>query len=112
MNYLLTLCLVIVFTSLSVTTVADSKPNFIFFFPDTLRAESFNSYGNTVPNVTPNFDAFAKTGTRFEQAHVAHTQCSPSRCMSCIPSSLLLVNYLYILPSKLSVYCMYVCKHI
>ena len=57
----------------------DSRPNLLFFFPDTLRAESFNSYGNTVPNVTPNFDRFAKSGTRFEQAHVMHTQCSPSR---------------------------------
>jgi arylsulfatase A-like enzyme len=56
------------------------RPNMIFFFPDTLRAESFNSYGNTVPDVTPNFQAFAKEGTRFEQAHVMHTQCSPSRC--------------------------------
>ena len=56
------------------------RPNIIFFFPDTLRAESFNSYGNTVPDVTPNFQAFAKEGTRFEQAHVMHTQCSPSRC--------------------------------
>merc|ERR1711991_741485 len=56
------------------------RPNMIFFFPDTLRAESFNSYGNTVPNVTPNFKSFAESGVRFEQAHVMHTQCSPSRC--------------------------------
>ena len=58
----------------------EKRPNLIFFFPDTLRAESFNSYGNTVPNLTPNFQAFGKEGTRFEQAHVMHTQCSPSRC--------------------------------
>ena len=38
---------------------AAQRPNFIFFFPDTLRAESFNSYGSSVPGVTPNFDAFA-----------------------------------------------------
>eukprot|EP00051_Salpingoeca_urceolata_P014020 m.177673 g.177673 ORF g.177673 m.177673 type:complete len:625 (-) comp17969_c0_seq3:169-2043(-) len=56
------------------------RPNFIFVFPDTLRAESFNGYGNPVQNVTPNLDRFAKTGVRFDQAHVMHTQCSPSRC--------------------------------
>lgn len=55
------------------------QPNLVFFFPDTLRAESFNSYGNKVPGVTPVFDAFAAEGTRFEQTHVMHTQCSPSR---------------------------------
>ena len=57
----------------------DTRPNIIFYLPDTLRAESFNAYGNKVPSVTPNFDAFAKTGTLFEQCHVPHTQCSPSR---------------------------------
>ena len=62
------------------TNLNEKRPNLIFFFPDTLRAESFNSYGNTVPNLTPNFQAFGKEGTRFEQAHVMHTQCSPSRC--------------------------------
>lgn len=56
-----------------------ARPNFVFSFPDTLRAESFNGYG--VPlDVTPNLARFAETGTRFEQAHVMHTQCSPSRC--------------------------------
>ena len=36
-----------------------------------VRAESFSSYGNPLPT-TPNLDAFAKTGVRFEQAHVQH----------------------------------------
>ncbi|EDQ87261.1 uncharacterized protein MONBRDRAFT_27473 [Monosiga brevicollis MX1] len=55
-------------------------PNFIFVFPDTLRAESFGAYGNPFPNVSPNLDKFAEEGVRFNQAHVMHTQCSPSRC--------------------------------
>ena len=53
------------------------RPNFVFFFPDTLRAESFGSYGapplNKKLNVTPHFDKFAETGTLFEQAHVMHS---------------------------------------
>ena len=54
------------------------RMNFVYMFPDTLRAESFSSYGNPL-QTTPNLDAFAKTGVRFEQAHVQHTQCTPSR---------------------------------
>merc|ERR1719158_406581 len=54
------------------------KMNFVFMFPDTLRAESFSSYGNPL-ETTPNLDKFAETGVRFDQTHVMHTQCSPSR---------------------------------
>merc|ERR1719326_1456483 len=54
------------------------RMNIVFMFPDTLRAESFSSYGNPL-ETTPNLDAFAKSGVRFEQTHVMHTQCSPSR---------------------------------
>lgn len=52
--------------------------NFVFMFPDTLRAEAFSSYGNPLAT-TPNLDKFAETGVRFAQTHVMHTQCSPSR---------------------------------
>lgn len=52
--------------------------NFVFMFPDTLRAESFSSYGMAL-KTTPNLDKFAETAVRFEQAHVLHTQCTPSR---------------------------------
>ena len=50
-----------------------TRPNLVFFFPDTLRAESFNCYGNEVQGLTPNFDRFAETGTLFEQAHVMNS---------------------------------------
>ncbi|NOZ26888.1 MAG: sulfatase-like hydrolase/transferase [Chloroflexi bacterium] len=53
--------------------------NFIFFMPDELRAESVGCYGH--PNaVTPNMDALAAEGVRFDQCHVQHPVCSPSRC--------------------------------
>ena len=57
----------------------DTRPNIVLFYPDTLRAESHGAYGLKLPGLTPHFDAFSKTGTLFQQAHVAHTQCSPSR---------------------------------
>jgi arylsulfatase A-like enzyme len=54
------------------------KPNFIFFQPDEMRAESLGCYGHPVAK-TPNFDQFAREGTRFDQAHVSYTVCSQSR---------------------------------
>lgn len=53
--------------------------NFIFFMPDELRAESVGCYGHPVVR-TPNLDALAAQGTRFDQCHVQHSVCTPSRC--------------------------------
>jgi arylsulfatase A-like enzyme len=57
----------------------DARPNIILFHPDTIRAEALAAYGHPLSR-TPNLDALAAQGTLFEQAHVQHTQCSPSRC--------------------------------
>lgn len=57
----------------------DKRPNFVFYFPDTIRAESLGgAYGHPITK-TPNFDALAAQGTLFKQAHALHSQCSPSR---------------------------------
>ncbi|MGH2367719.1 MAG: sulfatase-like hydrolase/transferase [Chloroflexota bacterium] len=56
-----------------------SQLNFVFFIPDELRAESVGCYGNPVAR-TPHIDRLAADGTRFEQCHVQHTVCTPSRC--------------------------------
>lgn len=57
----------------------DKRPNFVFYFPDTVNAESCGGvYGNPVAK-TPFLDGLAKEGTLFTQAHVLHTQCAPSR---------------------------------
>jgi arylsulfatase A-like enzyme len=53
--------------------------NFIFFNPDELRAQSVGCYGNQIAQ-TPNMDRLAASGTRFDQCHVQHTVCTPSRC--------------------------------
>lgn len=53
--------------------------NFIFFMPDELRAESVGCYGHPLVR-TPNIDALAAQGTRFDQCHVQHSVCTPSRC--------------------------------
>jgi len=54
------------------------KPNFIFYNPETLRAESIGCYGHPLVR-TPNFDRFAGQGVRFTQCHVQNTVCGPSR---------------------------------
>ena len=53
--------------------------NFILFNPDELRAESVGCYGHPLAP-TPHMDALAAQGTRFDQCHVQHTVCTPSRC--------------------------------
>lgn len=60
--------------------------NFVFFFPDELRAESVGCLGpagspegNPLAR-TPNIDRLASEGTRFERCFVQHTVCTPSRC--------------------------------
>ena len=53
--------------------------NFIYFMPDELRAESVGCYGHPLAP-TPNLDALAAQGTRFDQCHVQHSVCTPSRC--------------------------------
>lgn len=57
----------------------EKRLNFIFFIPDELRAESIGCYGHPVAQ-TPNMDRLAAEGTRFDQCHVQHTVCTPSRC--------------------------------
>lgn len=53
--------------------------NFIFFNPDEMRADGLACYGHPVAR-TPNFDRLAAEGVLFEQCHVQHPVCAPSRC--------------------------------
>ena len=55
-----------------------SRPNLLIFMPDQLRADCVGAFGNPVIQ-TPNIDALAARGTRFEQAYSQHSVCSPSR---------------------------------
>jgi arylsulfatase A-like enzyme len=55
------------------------KSNMILFFPDEMRADALSCYGNPVCR-TPNFDALAKSGSRFENCHVENPVCVQSRC--------------------------------
>ena len=53
--------------------------NIIYVNPDEMRADVLGCYGHPLAQ-TPNFDRLAAEGTRFDQCHVQHTVCTPSRC--------------------------------
>jgi arylsulfatase A-like enzyme len=56
-----------------------STPNLLLFFPDEMRADALACYGNPVVR-TPNLDALARQGTRFENCHAQFPVCGASRC--------------------------------
>ena len=62
------------------TTVGHSqeRPNIVFFFTDDQTITTLGCYGNDVVQ-TPNIDALARQGTRFENAFVSHSICWVSR---------------------------------
>lgn len=54
------------------------RPNFLIFMPDQLRADCVGCFGNPFAK-TPNIDALAARGTRFDNAWANHPVCGPSR---------------------------------
>jgi arylsulfatase A len=56
-----------------------SKPNIIFILADDLGMDGVGCYG--ADRKTPNIDALAKTGVRFETCYSAPL-CGPSRCLA------------------------------
>jgi arylsulfatase A-like enzyme len=57
---------------------ASAQPNIVFFFADDQTTSTIGCYGNDVVK-TPNIDALAQRGTRFENAFVSHSICWVSR---------------------------------
>lgn len=58
--------------------MADDRPNIVFFFTDDQTISTLGCYGNPIVQ-TPNIDALAAQGTRFENAFVSHSICWVSR---------------------------------
>ncbi len=61
------------------TEFAKPKLNVLLFTADDLACDSVGCFGGRVPGLTPNLDAFAAEGMRFERAHVNVAICQPSR---------------------------------
>lgn len=56
----------------------DNRPNFVLFMTDQHRADWLGCSGHPVLK-TPNIDALATNGTRFDSCFVAHPICMPNR---------------------------------
>lgn len=56
-----------------------SDPNIIFIIADDVGWNDLGCYGNEVVH-TPNIDALAAKGLRFDNAFLTASSCSPSRC--------------------------------
>src|ERR1700678_4338164 len=54
------------------------KPNVLFLMSDDMRAE-LGCYASMFGAKTPNIDALAKTGVRFDRNYCQFTLCNPSR---------------------------------
>ncbi len=54
------------------------QPNFLIFITDQHRADHLGCYGNPIVR-TPNIDALARQGARFERTYVANPVCMPNR---------------------------------
>ena len=54
------------------------RPSFIVFMTDQQRADHLGCYGNPIVR-TPNIDAIANRGTRFDNFYVANPICQPNR---------------------------------
>ncbi len=62
----------------ALTRTVSTRPNLLLFMPDQLRLDAVGAFGNPVAH-TPNIDALAAEGTRFDQAYAQHSVCSQSR---------------------------------
>ena len=79
-NFMTSLGVAATLVSAIPANAATRKPNIIFFLADDMGIDLFGCYGGESRFKTPNIDAMAKAGTRFEACHAAPL-CGPSRCM-------------------------------
>ncbi|VGO22123.1 sulfatase family protein [Pontiella sulfatireligans] len=61
------------------SAAAEERPNIVFFIADDVSQEDFGCYGHPTLK-TPNVDALAASGMRFDNAYLTTSSCSPSRC--------------------------------
>jgi arylsulfatase A len=73
--------LTVITTFFAADSHAADKPNILFIFADDCGIDSFGCYGSDrAKNLTPNIDALAKSGTKFERCY-STPLCGPSRAL-------------------------------
>jgi N-sulfoglucosamine sulfohydrolase len=71
---------VILSVFVNVAATAESpRPNVLIITVDDMSADSLGVFGCKVPDTSPNIDALALEGLRFNRAHVVVGNCFPSR---------------------------------
>ena len=76
MNRIEVLFFVLFVTCCGIATA--ERPNVILFIADDVSWNDYGCYGNTAAR-TPNIDALAENGIRFDRAYLTASSCSPSR---------------------------------
>jgi arylsulfatase A-like enzyme len=66
------------FLTLTLSAVAEDRPNILFIFSDDHARHAISAYGSRV-NETPHLDRLAREGTRFLNSFVTNSICTPSR---------------------------------
>lgn len=77
MKFSLSLCVLSVLLLASRAAAAD-RPNFLVIISDDVGYDDIGCYGSLSAR-TPNIDALASAGMRFNQAYLVASSCSPSR---------------------------------
>jgi len=73
------LTFVCLLVSCSLSVQAADKPNLLLITVDDMSADSIGAFGCKLADTTPNIDNLAKSGLRFNHAHVQVGNCMPSR---------------------------------
>ena len=70
---------------ISVTAIADTKPNVVYILADDLGMGDLSCYGQKKLK-TPHIDRLSKEGMQFSNHYSGNTVCSPSRAvlMTCL----------------------------
>lgn len=81
MKIIITLLALLAFACGSSRAAEPGKPNILFILADDYGVDGVGCYGSDrFKSKTPNIDALAQSGTRFERCYTAPI-CGPSRCM-------------------------------
>ncbi|QDU36914.1 Arylsulfatase [Maioricimonas rarisocia] len=74
-------CLCLLFIPQLAVSAETDRPNVLLITVDDMNCDSVGVFGCEVPGITPNIDRLARSGMRFEHAHVTIAICQPTRAV-------------------------------